>query len=237
MIKLHGFGNSFGLVDPSPFVIKIDAYLRFSGIEYESDHHSKNLQKAPKGKLPFITDLESNQKIADSQAIIKYLVEKYGDQLDSGLSASQKAQSYLITKSLDENLYFCLVYSRWLCDDTWPIVKKTFFGFLPPLVRNIVPAIVRQSVKKSLKGQGLTRHDHEEILEIYKQSLSALSDLLGEQEYFYGDNPTSLDAACYGHIVGFIMSEIKNPFNQIAAGFDNLVAYCERIEKRFYSEK
>jgi len=232
MITIHGFGKSFGLIDASPFVIKIDAYLRFAAMEYDKNNASNNLQKSPKGKLPFIID--GDRKIADSQAIIQYLIEQYGDKLDSGLSLNQKAQSYLITKSLDENLYFCLVYSRWLCDDTWPLVKKQFFDFLPPVIRSIVPAIVRRSVKKSLKGQGLTRHSHKEILGICQQSLSALSGLLADKPYLFGDRPTSLDASCYGHIAGFIMSDIKNPFNDMAKEFSNLVEYCKRINNQYY---
>ena len=232
MITLYGFGKSFGLVDASPFVLKVDAYLRFAEIKYETNNASNNLQKSPKGKLPFIND--GNRKIADSQAIIQYLIEQYGDKLDSELSQNQKAQSYLITKSLDENLYFCLVYSRWLCDDTWPLIKRQFFDFLPPVIKSIVPALVRKSVKKSLKGQGLTCHSHAEILDICQHSLSALSELLGNKPYLFGEAPTSLDASCYGHIVGFIMSDIHNPFNQMAQEFTNLLDYCKRIEQQYY---
>ncbi|MEA1888330.1 MAG: glutathione S-transferase family protein, partial [Pseudomonadota bacterium] len=56
MIKLYGFGNNFGVADASPFVLKVDAYMRMAGIQFENIPGLVNLRKAPKGKLPFIDD-------------------------------------------------------------------------------------------------------------------------------------------------------------------------------------
>ncbi|MCF6192982.1 MAG: glutathione S-transferase family protein [Kangiellaceae bacterium] len=232
MLTLYGFGSSFGLADASPFVTKVDCYLRMAGIEYEINTTSDNLKKSPKGKLPYIVD--QGLKIADSQAIIEHLVEKQNDILDSSLSPEQKAQAYLITKSLDENLYFALVYSRWLCDDTWPIIKQQFFGFLPLIVKNIVPALVRKGVARNLKGQGISRHSDKEILHICKMNFQALSDLLGDKTYMFGDKPSSLDAACYGHLEGFVLAEIDNPFNSLSREFPVLVSYCQNIKDTYY---
>lgn len=32
MIKLHSFGANFGVVDPSPFVVKVDLFLRVTNL-------------------------------------------------------------------------------------------------------------------------------------------------------------------------------------------------------------
>ncbi len=232
MLTLHGFGPNFNLVDASPFVIKVDCYLRMANIEYKLDNSPGNLKDSPTGKLPYI--IEDNEMIADSQSIIAHLIEKYGDMLDVTLTASQKAESYLITKSLDENLYFGLVYSRWLCDDTWPTVKHKFFGSLPPVLRTLVPALVRKSVVKTLKGQGITRHSHDEIIDICRQSFQALSDRLEGKTYAYGSEPSTLDAACFGHLAGFVVSDLDNPFNRLARTFPVLVDYCRNIQHSYY---
>jgi glutathione S-transferase len=106
MIKLYSFGSGFGVTDPSPFVLKVDAYMRMANIEYQNIPDDSNIRKAPKGKLPFMTDRDKT--IADSEFIIAYLQEKYQVKLDAHLSAEQKATAYLFGKSLDENLYWCL---------------------------------------------------------------------------------------------------------------------------------
>ena len=231
MITLHGFGEYFGVKDPSAPVLKVHTYLRIAKINYRSDTSPNNLKIAPKGKLPFIND--EGKVIADSQFIFDYLKQNYAD-LDAHLSQEQKAQAYLITKSLDENLYFVGVYSRWLCDDTWPHIKNAFFGKLPPIIKSIVPNLVRKKIKRNLIGQGLSKHNHTEILHIAKQSFHALSELLAEKEYFFGDKASSLDAAAYGILANFIEMNIKNEFNDLARSFPNLVKFCQRIKKEYY---
>ncbi len=232
MITLHGFGENLGVKDPSPMVLKVDAYMRMAGINFSTNNHPNNLQKAPKGKLPFIVD--DGKTIADSQFIIEYLKANHAD-LDEHLSKAEKAQAYLQTKSLDENLYFCLVYSRWMCDDTWQIVKKAFFGKLPPVVRSLVPKLVRKKLARNLQGQGIGKHSHEEILHITQQSFVALSDLLSDKDYFFGQEPSSFDASAYGMLASYIESDIDDEFTQLAKTYTNLVEYCKRIKNRFYS--
>lgn len=231
MITLHGFGEYFEIIDPSALVLKVDAYMRMAGINFESENNPNNLKVAPKGKLPFIDD--DGKIIADSQFIIEYLKQHYND-LDAHLSSEQKAQAYLITKSLDENLYFIGVYSRWVCDDTWPHIKEAFFGNLPPVIKTLVPLLLRKNMKRTLIGQGLTKHSHEEILHIAKQSLQALSDLIADKKYFFGEKASSLDASAYGILANFIETNISNSFNSLAREFPNLVNYCARVKKTFY---
>ena len=233
MIKLYSFGKHFDVVDPSPFVLKVDAYMRMAGIEFENINHPKNLSNAPKGKLPFIED--KGKIIADSQFIFSYFQNKLNCDLDAQLSEEQKAIAYLVTKSLDENLYLVLVYSRWLRDDTWPLIKQSFFGKMPAPLKLIVPYIIRKQVAKGLKGQGITRHSNDELQTILKCSLQSLSDLLGSKRYFFGDKPSSLDATAYGFLAEFILTNINNPFNDIAQGYPVLVDYCNNIKKEYYS--
>lgn len=232
MIKLYGFGSKFGVTDPSPFVLKINTYMRMAKIDFESVNLFSNLRKSPKGKLPFIID--GDKRVADSQFIIQHFKEKYGDTLDTHLSSEQQALVYLITKSLDENFYFTLVYSRWLQNDTWPLVNKAFFGKLPFILRTLVPAIARKSVANSLKGQGITNHSCDEIKQICRNTLQSLSDLLGDKDYFFGDKPSSLDATAYAFLAEFILVNFDNPFNQIAREYTVLVNYCQRIQQEYY---
>jgi len=232
MIKLYSFGSSFGVMDPSPFVVKVDTFLRMSGLPYDVIPDFHNIKKSPKGKLPFIED--DGNKIADSSFINDYLIKKYDLSLDAFLTTEQKALSYLLTKSIDENLYWCLVYSRWIADDTWPLISNTFFSKLPWPLKLFLPALIRKGVKKNLHGQGIGRHSKSEILEITKQSFSALSAMLAEQSYFFGDKPCSFDATVYASLCEFISVDYDNDFNRLAKKYDNLVRFCQRIEHTYY---
>lgn len=232
MIKLYGFGPGFGMPDPSPFVGKVDAYLRMAKLDYKLIQDMANLQKAPKGKLPFVK--VDNEVISDSQFIFNHLDGKYNQPLDSWLTKEQQGWSLLAIKSLDENLYWCLVYSRWIEDSGWAVTKQSFFSALPPVVRNIVPIIARRGVRKSINGHGLGLHSNEEVETIAKQSLQALSDALADKPYFMGDKVSNLDAAAFALLSQFVLSTNRSSIVDLALKHDNLVQYCKRIAEQYY---
>ena len=234
MITLYGFGEGFGLVDASPFVLKIDVYLRIAGLEFERKSEIANLRTAPKGKLPYI--VEGGKTIADSAFILDYLNSKPGVSLSSDLSPEQRAQAYLIAKSLDENMYWCLLYSRWIREQTWPLTRATFFGSLPFPMSRFVPFIVRRSVRSAIYKQGLGRHSDSEIQQIFIYSLDSLSVLLGNKSYFFNDKPSVLDVCVFGFLAQFILADIDNEFNDIARRYENLASFCRNIHKRYYSQ-
>ena len=233
MIKLYSFGPSFGVADPSPFILKVDAYMQMANIEYQNYPDNSNIRKAPKGKLPFIID--ADKTIADSEFIIAYLQEKYQVKLDSHLSDEQKAMAYLIGKSLDENLYWCLVYSRWVHEDTWVLVKKEFFSSLPFPVRFAVAPLIRKGIISALHKQGLGRHSEQEINLIADKTFQALSDVLGDKTYFFGDKPCTFDATAFGFLAQFITISLDNEINELARKYTNLVDYCNNMSDKYYS--
>ncbi|MEM7533938.1 MAG: glutathione S-transferase family protein [Chloroflexota bacterium] len=232
MIKLYSFGENLGVADSSPFVLKIDAYMRMAGIEFESLSGFNNLQNAPKGKLPYIDD--NGVIISDSFFILAHIKKKYGDILDAHLSDEQKAISNLIIKSLDENFYWCIMYSRWLEDDAWQIMKSTFFGSMPFPLRYIVPFIARRGMKSALIKQGMGKHNDKEMMEISENTLGSLSVFLSDKTYFFGDNPSTLDAVAYAFLSQVTMSNLNTPLNQASRKFDNLVKYCQMINEKYY---
>ncbi len=232
MIKLYGFGGAFGVVDASPFVIKVDLFLKLAGLEYEFIGDVNALKKSPKNKLPFIDD--NGKKVADSAFILKHLVDSYQLTLDDHLTSEQKAQASLYAKALDESLYWCLVYSRWVKEDTWPIIKETFFGSLPIPLKWFVPGMLQKSLKNTLHRQGYGRHSDSELLSIANEHFSALSTLLGDKPYFFGEQPSSFDAVAYAFLAEFISVDYFNSFNHQARQYENLVKYCQAIEAKYY---
>lgn len=232
MIKLYSFGSHFDVVDPSPFILKVDFYMRLANIEYENISDVNNLNKAPKGKLPFISDGDTT--VADSQFIISYLQKKYQVELDSNLSAEQKSIAYLMGKALDEDLYWCLVYSRWAKQDTWPHIKKAFFGSMPFPLKYIIPFIARKGVISALHKQGLGRHSDEEINRIADKTFQSLSEILADKTYFFGENPCTFDATAFGFLDQFISFSLNNQMNDLARKYNNLVSYCNNIRENYY---
>ena len=64
---------------------------------------------------------------------------------------------------------------------------------------------------------------------------SALSLLLGEQAYFLGDQPSSVDAAAYAFLANILDVPLDMPLRQAARSHANLVAYCARMRTRYFA--
>ncbi len=65
MLQLFQFYPAFGVRNLSPFCLKLETYLRMSGIEHEVVW-SSSTRGAPKGKLPYIVDADGVE-VVDSE--------------------------------------------------------------------------------------------------------------------------------------------------------------------------
>ncbi|GAB2198430.1 glutathione S-transferase C-terminal domain-containing protein [Sessilibacter sp. MAH4] len=232
MITVYGFGQMISIADASPFVLKVYTYLKMAGIEYQSKAGMKYLSKSPKGKLPFIDD--NGAVIGDSELIIQHLQKRYNIELDNHLDTRQQAQKVLFQKALDECFYWFIVYGRWINNSGFTVVRKNFFNFMPPVMKQIAPLVARQMVKGSIKKQGLGRHSEAELILMCDDMLKSLSDLLGNSDYFFNNQPSSFDAIAYAHLAELIEVDLNGPFNQKARSYDNLVRYCKNIHDRYF---
>ncbi len=229
MIYLYQFTPLWGLLNPSPFCMKLEVYLKLANIPYQVKHIN-NPGRAPKSKLPFIKD--GDQVIADSSLVIDYLKTKYGNTLDQHLTPRQIGQNIALQRMIEEHLYWIMVYSRWMDPAEWPKVKSAFFSHLPLLLRMTIPGLVRRGVKKALYQQGIGRHSQEEIYALGKQDITALAAMLNSQLFFCGEKPTTIDATAYGFLANILFSPVESPLKLHAQTISQLTAYCERMKKR-----
>lgn len=233
MITLYQFARAWELPNPGQFNVKVETYLRMCNLPYKIVETLP--LKAPKGKLPFIED--NGKKITDSSFIIEYLKNKYGDSLDMKLSAEQRAIITGIQRLLEEHLYWVGMYARWqYSDENRRINNKALFGGLPPVIRNIAGLVYRQIVGKQIYGQGIGRHNADEIFNLGQVDLDALSTFLDEKPYFMGDKPTSLDASAFGILINTVRGPIESPIKEYGLSKKNLLAYCDRMMAEFFPE-
>jgi glutathione S-transferase len=233
MITLHQFGPAFTLRTASPFGLKLEAYLRLAGIPYRVEPFAGNPGKAPKGKIPYITD-DDGRQMGDSGLIIEHLVKKHGDTLDAHLTPAERAVGHALRRMTEEGLYFAILYSRWIDDAGFAVIGPVFFAAMPAPLRPAVGMLVRRNMRNTLKAQGTGRHTREQIYALGNADLQALSDALGDKPFFLGDKPTSYDAAIYGTLHNLMKVPTGTPLTAFACALPNLVAYCERVTKRCF---
>ena len=99
-VKVYSFPRpeSARVPSPSPFVLKLETYLRIAKIDYYCDHSSKFSKK---GKLPWIQ--YDGDEISDSTFCIEYLEKKFDRHLNADLSDEDKAISRAFIKMVEEN--------------------------------------------------------------------------------------------------------------------------------------
>lgn len=102
----------------SPFVTKLEARLRFSGLPYTVEQGSVRL--APRGKIPYVEIGGSDDSvgdrgprtIGDSTLITKTLVHHgWVADLDANLPPTQKLNDLALKALLEDKLYFYQVGS------------------------------------------------------------------------------------------------------------------------------
>ena len=232
MLKLFQFHPAFGVRNMSPFCLKLETWLRMTGIEYEIVWTS-DTRSAPKGKLPYIVDGEVT--LGDSTLIIEYLKSKYGDVLDADLSPEQRMQAHVWRKLFEESLLFPMLYSRWVDPAGWSKIKH-LFDRLPLPLRLLIPPLARSSVRKVVWGQGVGRHTPEEIYRFGLQDLSAIETQLADKPFMLGETPSTLDATAYGFLANLVDTDFDNPLNQKARNTPSFVAYCARMKQRYFAD-
>jgi len=233
MITLCQFHRIWGLPNASPFCMKVETYLRMVKLPYEVKFIS-NPQQAPKSKLPYIKI--DGKNCPDSEFIIDELKDRYGDELDKHLTSEQRALAVLIDNVFCERLYWVVVYLRWKSDAGWATIKPAYFGHLPIIPKLFVPAMVRKSMVKALDYQGTGRHSLDEVIHQGCKTIDALAQLLGDNPFFLGDKPTSVDATAFSFIANLLMSPVNNTLKQHALKIDTVRTYCTRMWDIYYPD-
>jgi len=218
----------------SPFAIKLETWLRVAGIKYECIYTKSFHPKT--GQIPYIEI--NGEQYADSNLIIEMLTEKFNVTLDSSLTAEQKAVSHAVT-SMVENFTaqtgFHYRYGYHMKEFLEELKLGEYYGsgrsinmwgFFQPYITRL---------RNFMSGLG--RHENSVVWEMAGKDLMALSKLLGNKEYFYGDEPTSVDCMLFGHLAQFLFINIGFPQKTYLDDHcQNLVSLVERIKSKYWTD-
>ncbi len=233
MITLYQYKRAMGLPNASPFCMKMETWLRLAGLEYKIKE-LLDPRKAPMAKLPMIE--HDGNRIADSSSIIEYLTRACDVQLDSDLTAEQRAIATAYQRMLEEHSYWGIVYGRWVDPAVWAEVKEVWFGSFPPGIKQLVCRLANKQARRDAHGQGLSRHSKEEVMHRVGLDLDAVATQLGSKPYFLGDKPHGIDATVYAFVANLGTPELHWDFPKLVNRHANLPAYCARMRAEFFSD-
>ncbi|KAL3098661.1 hypothetical protein niasHS_000448 [Heterodera schachtii] len=238
IVYLVQFPRTHNVLSPSPFALKLETWLRINGLKYRNVNNEFTKASA-KGQIPFI-ELNGRQ-FADSNLIIDHLRNHFKVSIDSRLSTHERALGRAFTILIEESLFRCLQYDHsidfgWLATENgWAVHMSGFQKFL---FQKIKLKKFQGFYKSVLMAQGYGRHSETEVEEIAKKDLIALSTLLGDKNFLFGEFPTTLDATLFGHLVQFtdtpLHSKAIKPM--LEKNVPNLLAFVKRMKQRFWPD-
>ncbi|WP_420422210.1 glutathione S-transferase family protein [Simkania sp.] len=225
MITLFLYPELFGVPDNNPFGLKVDTFLRLTGLEYQAKHII-DTSEAPRQQLPYLVD--GDNIVSDSNNMISYLIVNYELEIDNDLTRDQQSLSLLIRRMLDEHLYWVMAYSRWQDERFWPLFRDELLRSLPEISPEDLEPL-RQINLGKYQIQGIGKYSLDEIYQAGIDDLAVIAHFLGSQNYIFGKNVHSLDACIYGFLANIYYFEIDTPLKEFLVATKTLPAYCDRI--------
>ncbi|KAI1457529.1 hypothetical protein F4805DRAFT_172781 [Annulohypoxylon moriforme] len=234
----------------SPYVIKLEARLRFAGVKYATEAGS--LGKAPKGKIPYIEyreqdNTESGVLLSDSALIAKTLIEwNVLPDLNGALDASNRSHDMGLIALLENKLYFFNAKERWI--ENYYTMRDHVLWSIPYPIRIVVGLMIYRKNNALLHAQGVGRFTAKEIEEVQHEIWEGLNALLALRSgnkfsdndtpfwVLGGEHPTEADTCLFGFIVSALICTAGPDSQREVRGFPVLLDYAERIHNRYFPD-
>lgn len=225
MITLHQTNIEFSGINASPFCEKLHCFIKQHKLPHQVQaalpHHG------PYKKIPYVTYQDT--ALGDSEFIIEQLAKDFN--IDINLTCA--AHSW--QRTLEEHLYWVMVYSRWMDDEAWQVLKDAFFTPVPLLFRHWISKKARKLVMKNLYSQGLGRLTEQQVYQKGEADLKALNDHLNQSTFIGGDRLCHIDFFAQALIRNINNSDMPTRLSKIAAKYQGLEDYCLRVEQALIS--
>jgi glutathione S-transferase len=232
-VVVFAFGPAWGMPLPSsgPFAIKLLTWLRMHDLPHELSVEN-DPRKGPKGKSPWAR--VGSRVVADSELVIEAVRAAYGIE-EERLTPHERAITLTTRRTLEEHYHQVWEHQLFVHDDGWRRGRE-FFDYVPIPLRYVARRMARAALRKQLIARGLGRHSQADIVKSGIEDLTAIEAMLGDQPYFLGDEPRAIDATVFAFLGATYWTPGENAVWRHLRARPRLVAYCDRMRERFFSE-
>ncbi|XP_021946794.1 failed axon connections homolog [Folsomia candida] len=227
-VILHCIERGKPIPSISPFVLKLETYLRMVDIPYQVD---TTKPFGPSGKTPWIS--LNGVDMTDSQLIIEFLNKKYDKNPWENVSPEQKASARTVRVMLEEHFFWGM--ARWRFVEGVQSIPNliNISGVKFRLLKWVFPG----RIKKSMNAQGLGRHPPDTIVKLVSDDLKDVSVLLGDKPFIAGDQPCEADCALFGSIAQCVWAMPGSPYHNLVENeLTNLKEYCIRMRAKYWAD-
>lgn len=217
----------------SPFALKLETWLKLTGIKYENIH---SMKFSSKGQIPYI-ELNGEQ-IPDSNIIIGKLKEKFQVDPDKDIPEADLAMGHAATVMVENHTAHIGFHYRYghHMENFLKTLKLAEYYPSGKAIKNwgrVQPTMTR--FRSWLHGIG--RHENTEVWEMSFKDLAALSSWLGTKQYFLGSKPSTVDCMLFGHLAQFLFIDIGFPQKTfLETKCPNLVELVNRMKQELWTD-
>ena len=158
---------------------------------------------------------------------------KLGKDLWSNATVEERSIARSLRIMLEEHLYWGIVQWRFIQG----VHTLDEIIALPGLQLQLAKLVLPRKIKKVLLAQGLGRYPYEDMVRVLCEDLRDVSNLLGNNKFFLGDEPTEADAALFGFLAEVVWGCPESPYEAlIYEELLNIKQYCVRMKTAFWSD-
>ncbi|CAB3408709.1 unnamed protein product [Caenorhabditis bovis] len=227
-MELHIWPSDFGLptIDVASLQFLACSKMCASPVQVVS---STRPWSSPTGELPMVIDTTKPQKkpVTDFEKFVEIL-RKCGQDvvIDADLTTFERAQLDAFSCYLHHNLFPAVLQTFWADDLNYNTITQHWYASHLHFPYNLYYLEKRR--KKAIRMLG-NRPDTA-ILKDAFMALNTLSTKLGDNKFFCGTKPTSLDALVFGYLAPLLRVPLPNDRLQVQlSACPNLVRFVETV--------
>uniref|UniRef100_A0AAG5DCV6 Metaxin-2 n=1 Tax=Anopheles atroparvus TaxID=41427 RepID=A0AAG5DCV6_ANOAO len=220
--------------------LAVRTYLKMLNLPVTLEQRANAEFISPGGKRTKLPVLRvENFLYAEFDHICTFIEEQFNRTLKEHLTQDKKDQ-VRSTCCLAENIFTVAEqHISWVDAEVRDTITKKRNGCVYPFPLNHIQNWRKEAaVKRQLSLAEKLNVGLDEVIRDVDHMCQDLSAMLGEQEYFFGDSPTELDALVFGHL--FSIFTMKLPNNRLALTinkYSNLNQFCRKIDHTYFSPK
>ena len=227
--KGEGSLYSQGIVDSSPFVARVEVYLKMLGKDYTKEKTS-GLRENPRRMVPIANVY--GKMVDDSSRILDQINKHFQIEPDQYLTSQQVGLGHLIQRLLTESLYFVGVYLNFATERGRSMVKNFFAADMPAVMLALVMPMVNRRQMERLRGQGIANLTEEQVHQKGKKDLDALAKILGGNEHILGTlKPTMYDTDVYAFVAPLFHSPATRDMEWIRSVKEDHPSFVQYIDR------
>ena len=97
--------------------------------------------------------------------------------------------------------------------------------------------MTQRSQKRNLWSHGIGRHSEQDLYEIAEKDLLAVSAILGQKKFLFGEKPCLADAAVFAFVAASTWECPQSPFAALVKSkAQNLEKHAQRMKQMYYPD-